>query len=71
MDQPQDACFYDWYLVDPKDSPFATFRFHYRSWKNLEQLNLIPPIELESDEPYILSEPKHDTTHRDASHDIG
>ncbi|KAJ4407122.1 hypothetical protein N0V85_004412 [Neurospora sp. IMI 360204] len=47
MDQPQHACFYFWHLLDAKDSPFATFRFHYRSWDSLEQLNLIPPREFE------------------------
>ena len=47
LDRPQDAHFYDWHLLDAKDSPFVSFRFHYRSWKNLEQLNLIPDSELE------------------------
>lgn len=47
LDQPQDACFYDWHLIDAKDSPFVSFRLHYRSWKNLTQLNLIPATELE------------------------
>ncbi|KAK0635180.1 hypothetical protein B0T17DRAFT_33342 [Bombardia bombarda] len=46
LDRPQDACFYDWHLIDAKDMPFALFRFHYRSWSNLELLNLIPPTEL-------------------------
>ncbi|KAL0467083.1 hypothetical protein QR685DRAFT_75025 [Neurospora intermedia] len=45
MDQPQHACFYHWHLIDARDSPFATFRFHYRSWDSLEQLNLIPQRE--------------------------
>ncbi|KAK4251052.1 hypothetical protein C7999DRAFT_11116 [Corynascus novoguineensis] len=47
LEQPQDACFYDWYLLDARDSPFAIFRFHYRSLNNLKQLNLIPATELE------------------------
>ncbi|KAK3403122.1 hypothetical protein B0T20DRAFT_17471 [Sordaria brevicollis] len=47
MDQPQDAYHYCWHLIDRKDSPFATFRFHYRSWDSLEQLNLIPSREFE------------------------
>ena len=47
LDQPQDACFYDWHLIDAKDSPFVSFRLHYRTWKNLKQLNLIPASELE------------------------
>jgi len=41
LDSPEDTIFYDWLLKDPKDSPFATFRFHYRSWTNLKQLNLV------------------------------
>ncbi|KAK4157580.1 hypothetical protein C8A00DRAFT_29423 [Chaetomidium leptoderma] len=47
LDQPQDACFYDWHLLDAKDAPFATFRLHYRSWRSLKQLNLVPATELE------------------------
>ncbi|KAK4110625.1 hypothetical protein N656DRAFT_799761 [Canariomyces notabilis] len=47
VEQPQDACFYDWHLIDAKDEPFASFRIHYRSWENLNQLNLIPATELE------------------------
>ncbi|KAJ4306471.1 hypothetical protein N0V88_001274 [Collariella sp. IMI 366227] len=47
LDRPQDASFYDWHLLDAKDSPFASFRLHYRSLKNLQQLNLIPANELE------------------------
>lgn len=46
LERPEDAGFYEWHLVDPKDSPYATFKFHYRSWDNLEQLNLIPPGDL-------------------------
>ncbi|KAK4225012.1 hypothetical protein QBC38DRAFT_280737 [Podospora fimiseda] len=46
VDQPQDASFYDWHLLDAKDCPFTCFRFHYRSFKNLKDLNLIPLSEL-------------------------
>lgn len=42
IDQPQDAKFYDWHLQDPKDVPFTTFMFHYRSWESLITLHLIP-----------------------------
>ncbi|KAK2629089.1 hypothetical protein QTJ16_002192 [Diplocarpon rosae] len=42
LEKPQDAKFYDWHLKDPKDSPFATFKFHYRSWDSLTNLQLIP-----------------------------
>lgn len=43
LDNPQDVTFFDFHLIDPKDEPFASFRFHYRSLANLRQLNLIPP----------------------------
>ncbi|KAM7204387.1 hypothetical protein V8F33_001689 [Rhypophila sp. PSN 637] len=43
LDKPEDARFFDYYLLDAKDSPYATFRLHYRSMKSLQQLNLIPP----------------------------
>ncbi|ROW06148.1 hypothetical protein VMCG_04680 [Cytospora schulzeri] len=42
LDNPQDVTFFDFLLIDPKDAPFASFRFHYRSWENLRQLNFIP-----------------------------
>ncbi|KAK4203913.1 hypothetical protein QBC40DRAFT_314502 [Triangularia verruculosa] len=47
VDQPQDMSYYTFILMDPKESPFASFRFHYRTWGNLEQLNLIPTTELD------------------------
>ncbi|KAI0016735.1 hypothetical protein F4780DRAFT_797497 [Xylariomycetidae sp. FL0641] len=37
-----DATYYDYYLADAKDSPYATFRFHYRSLQYLEMLNIKP-----------------------------
>ncbi|KAJ4129985.1 hypothetical protein NW768_006957 [Fusarium equiseti] len=42
LDSPEDACYYDWILIDSKESPFVTFRFHYRTWSNLYQLSLAP-----------------------------
>ncbi|KAI1280145.1 hypothetical protein F5Y07DRAFT_387011 [Xylaria sp. FL0933] len=42
VDNPEDATYYNYYLIDPKDSPYATFCFHYRSMKYLKQLNLVP-----------------------------
>ena len=42
LEKPQDARFYHWYLRDPKDTPFCTFQFHYRSWDSLITLQLIP-----------------------------
>ncbi|PMD34139.1 hypothetical protein L207DRAFT_468350 [Hyaloscypha variabilis F] len=52
VDRPQEAKFYDWHLKDPKDLPYSTFKFHYRSWESLESLNLIP-----SDHPRVLLPP--------------
>lgn len=43
VDKPQDTRFYDYILVDPKDEPYASFLFHYRSWEHLQSLQLIPP----------------------------
>jgi hypothetical protein len=40
LDSPEEACFYDWILTDSKESPFVSFRFHYRSLSNLRQLSL-------------------------------
>ncbi|KAI1391293.1 uncharacterized protein F4822DRAFT_427145 [Hypoxylon trugodes] len=42
VENPQDATFYEYHLEDPRDSPYATFRFYYRSVEYLELLNLIP-----------------------------
>jgi len=43
LDEPEGTTYYDYHLADPKDCPYAAFRFHYRTWENLEQLQLIPP----------------------------
>ncbi|TIC90471.1 hypothetical protein CH35J_011608 [Colletotrichum higginsianum] len=40
VELPEDLTFYDWVLVDPIDSPFATFRFFYRTWASLKTLNI-------------------------------
>ncbi|KAI0472184.1 hypothetical protein GGR56DRAFT_682681 [Xylariaceae sp. FL0804] len=42
VDNPEDATYFDYHLVDAKEAPYATFCFHYRSMKHLEQLNLVP-----------------------------
>ncbi|KAF5700682.1 hypothetical protein FGLOB1_10638 [Fusarium globosum] len=47
LDSPDEACFYDWILIDSKESPFVSFRFLYRSLLNLRQLSLAPDPELE------------------------
>ncbi|KFY30800.1 hypothetical protein V493_01665 [Pseudogymnoascus sp. VKM F-4281 (FW-2241)] len=36
--------YFDWLLEDPKDDPFVTFRFHYRSWDSLNALQLVPEV---------------------------
>ncbi|KAK0651714.1 hypothetical protein B0T16DRAFT_367938 [Cercophora newfieldiana] len=54
VDEPQDAFYFHWLLIDPTDHPFATFRLHYRSWKSLRHLNLIPSMY--SERPLSLRE---------------
>ncbi|TLD19566.1 hypothetical protein PspLS_09544, partial [Pyricularia sp. CBS 133598] len=48
VDRPEEAAYYDYHLYDPKEAPFATFDFHYRSWQNLRQLHIIPQEELQA-----------------------
>ncbi|KFY39285.1 hypothetical protein V494_04037 [Pseudogymnoascus sp. VKM F-4513 (FW-928)] len=36
--------YFDWLLEDPKDNPFVTFRFHYRTWDSLQALQLVPDM---------------------------
>ncbi|OTA52064.1 hypothetical protein K449DRAFT_379764 [Hypoxylon sp. EC38] len=55
VNDPQDATFYEYHLEDPRDSPYATFCFHYRSIESLEHLNLIS---------------QHETRHRPTSKNI-
>ncbi|KAI0377411.1 hypothetical protein F5Y04DRAFT_177208 [Hypomontagnella monticulosa] len=45
VDNPQDATFYEYHLEDARDSPYATFCFHYRSKRLLGLLNLLPQQE--------------------------
>lgn len=42
LDRPQEAKYYDWHLRDDKNTPFVSFKFHYRSWDHLTSLQLIP-----------------------------
>ncbi|RSL76913.1 hypothetical protein BHE90_012353 [Fusarium euwallaceae] len=42
VESPETVCYYDWILIDPKEFPFVSFHFHYRSWSNLCLLNLAP-----------------------------
>lgn len=60
LDNPQDVTFFDFLLLDAKDAPFATFRFHYRSWANLEHLNFIS-----TDEPSIIESSTASTASKD------
>ncbi|KAI0415403.1 hypothetical protein F5X98DRAFT_388887 [Xylaria grammica] len=48
VDNPEDATYYNYYLIDARDSPYATFCFHYRSMKYLKQLNLVPQLGLDT-----------------------
>ncbi|KAL8969305.1 MAG: hypothetical protein Q9183_002063 [Haloplaca sp. 2 TL-2023] len=36
--------FYTYSLLDPLDAPFATFRWHYRTWAQLEALGITTPM---------------------------
>ncbi|KAF6237127.1 hypothetical protein HO173_004595 [Letharia columbiana] len=40
--------YYKYALLDPLDAPFATFRYYYRSWDQLEALGVISPHPSES-----------------------
>ncbi|KAH7198651.1 uncharacterized protein B0J16DRAFT_410140 [Fusarium flagelliforme] len=57
LDWPEDACYYDWILIDSKESPFVTFRFHYRTWSNLYQLSLAPRPN-KPDDPSVQAQSK-------------
>ncbi|KAH7152995.1 hypothetical protein EDB81DRAFT_855491 [Dactylonectria macrodidyma] len=70
LDSPEDAYYYSWHLIDPKECPFASFRFHYRSWRNLQQLSLVPALAIpeQPDADKILLEPRNGASL--SSHDI-
>lgn len=57
LECPEDTAFYTWLLLDPKDSPYATFRFYYRSWARLRYLNVLPPVRPASPADLCPSEP--------------
>lgn len=59
---PQDMKYYEWILVDPKDSPYARFRFHYRSWDQLQDLQLI-----REDHPRVIGSPTPSESSMDAT----
>lgn len=59
LEKPQDARYFDWHLKDAKDNPYSTFKFHYRSWDNLQSLHLIPPNHPRILETQIASMARH------------
>ncbi|QSZ30493.1 hypothetical protein DSL72_000047 [Monilinia vaccinii-corymbosi] len=59
VEKPQDSRFFDWHLKDAKDNPFATFKFHYRTWDNLQSLQLIPPDHARNLENQVPSMARH------------
>ncbi|KAK0626418.1 hypothetical protein B0T14DRAFT_424553 [Immersiella caudata] len=61
VDEPQDVTKYNWHLYDPVDCPYAVFRLHYRSWRSLRHLNLIPSIYSERSQP-LPGSPSHWST---------
>ncbi|EJT74113.1 hypothetical protein GGTG_07961 [Gaeumannomyces tritici R3-111a-1] len=52
VSKPEENRYYSYSLADPSDSPYAAFRFHYRSWANLNDLQIVSqdepqgPVEL-------------------------
>ncbi|KAF4342290.1 hypothetical protein FBEOM_3776 [Fusarium beomiforme] len=57
IDSSEEAYYYDWILIDSKESPYISFHFHYRSLLNLRRLSLAPgPSELAG----ILIDMEHD-----------
>lgn len=43
LDGTEEATYWKYHLRDAKDSPYAIFAFHYRSWESLEAAQLIAP----------------------------
>ncbi|EEU42009.1 uncharacterized protein NECHADRAFT_51108 [Fusarium vanettenii 77-13-4] len=56
VESPETTCYYDWILIDPKEFPFVSFHFHYRSWSNLCQLNLAPAFTELGEFPLLIQE---------------
>ncbi|KAB5575827.1 hypothetical protein GE09DRAFT_1215576 [Coniochaeta sp. 2T2.1] len=51
IDRPEDVEYYMYKLVDPKETPYARFFFHYRSMESLVELNLVPQETLDPRQP--------------------
>ncbi|KAL8371748.1 hypothetical protein RB595_001513 [Gaeumannomyces hyphopodioides] len=47
VSNPEENRYYSYSLADPSDSPYAAFRFHYRSWANLNDLQIVSQDELQ------------------------
>lgn len=47
IDKPEDVEWYKYRLIDPIDSPYAKFFFHYRSLQSLKELSLIPDLSVD------------------------
>lgn len=70
LDDPQNATFYTWCLEDARDAPYATFRFYYRSWDSLRNLNLIPDS-YSKRKAELSWDSKSTDAHRDATDSLG
>lgn len=58
LDDPEEADYYDWALKDPKDKPYTTIKYYYRSWNNLAALGIIStdlPKKLLAPSPSLLA----------------
>ncbi|RYP62953.1 hypothetical protein DL770_009494 [Monosporascus sp. CRB-9-2] len=65
IDNPQDATYHEYSLIDAKGCPYCSFCFHYRSMKHLQLLSLVPEGETsiysskERSPPAKLPSPSH------------
>lgn len=50
--------FYKVSLIDPTDKPFATFRYYYRTWDQLYELDLVEEEQSEEETDYSIIEPE-------------
>ncbi|KAI9837440.1 MAG: hypothetical protein M1837_002962 [Sclerophora amabilis] len=67
--EPEDPQrYYRYALIDPLDQPFATFRYYFRSWDQLQALGIISPVQNEVASP-ILSLTQHSPSEPRSSSD--
>ncbi|KLU88776.1 hypothetical protein MAPG_07760 [Magnaporthiopsis poae ATCC 64411] len=57
LSNPEENRYYSYSLADPSDAPYAAFRFHYRSWANLNDLQIVSQDELEGFGGHLGSTP--------------